>query len=51
VETEAHANFLINEGCDVLQGYLISKPLSSTDATQFLQHAYSLDHFMTTARS
>ena len=51
VETEAHASFLIHEGCDVLQGYLISKPLSSADATVFLQHSHSLDHFMTTARS
>jgi EAL domain-containing protein (putative c-di-GMP-specific phosphodiesterase class I) len=46
VETEEHANFLINEGCDVLQGYLISKPLSSADATIFLQDAHSLNHYM-----
>lgn len=51
VETEAHANFLIHEGCDILQGYLISKPLSSADATVFLQQAHSLDDFVTTVRS
>lgn len=51
VETEAHANFLIHEGCDVLQGYLISKPLSSADATVFLQDAHSLNYFMSSTPS
>jgi EAL domain-containing protein (putative c-di-GMP-specific phosphodiesterase class I) len=49
VETIAHADFLILEGCDVLQGYLISKPLSSVDATALLQNSPSLQHFLSPA--
>jgi len=36
VETMAHAEFLRDEGCDLLQGYLISKPLPVEQATAFL---------------
>ncbi|XID75555.1 EAL domain-containing protein [Alkanindiges sp. WGS2144] len=46
VETCEHAHFLTQEGCDILQGYLISKPLNSTDATAFLQDSPPLDKFM-----
>lgn len=49
VETIAHADFLILEGCDVLQGYLISKPLSSVDATALLQNSPSLQQFLSPA--
>lgn len=38
VETQAHAEFLRNEGCDLLQGYLISKPLPADQATEFLKN-------------
>ena len=38
VETPVQAQFLINEGCDVLQGYLIGKPLTAEQATHFLQN-------------
>lgn len=38
VETSQHAQFLIEEGCDVLQGYLLSKPLNSIEATEFLKN-------------
>ena len=37
VETMAHAEFLRDEGCDLLQGYLISKPLPAEQATAFLR--------------
>ena len=46
VETCEHANFLIEEGCEILQGYLISKPLCSEDATDFLKRAPQLEHFI-----
>ncbi|RYZ78080.1 MAG: EAL domain-containing protein [Moraxellaceae bacterium] len=49
VETIAHADFLILEGCDVLQGYLISKPLNSVDATALLQNSPSLQQFLSPA--
>ncbi|MEC7120998.1 MAG: EAL domain-containing protein, partial [Pseudomonadota bacterium] len=47
VETLAHAEFLRDEGCDLLQGYLISKPLPAEQATAFLaqmqrDHSYIL---------
>jgi EAL domain-containing protein (putative c-di-GMP-specific phosphodiesterase class I) len=37
VETYEQLDFLIAEGCDKIQGYLISKPLSHADATDFLK--------------
>ena len=46
VETCEHANFLIEEGCDILQGYLMSKPLCANDATDFLQREIQLEQFI-----
>lgn len=43
VETQQQADFLTREGCDTLQGFLISKPLTPEDATAFLQAHYSVD--------
>ena len=37
VETTVHAEFLRDEGCDILQGYLISKPVPADQATEFLR--------------
>lgn len=40
VETQAQLGLLRNMGCDEIQGYLFSKPLSAEKATRFLlQHA------------
>ncbi len=41
VETPAQQAFLQSHGCDEMQGYLLSRPLSSTDATLFLRARYS----------
>jgi EAL domain-containing protein (putative c-di-GMP-specific phosphodiesterase class I) len=32
VETEQENKFLIDNGCDILQGYLLSKPLPAAEA-------------------
>lgn len=40
VETQLQAEFLRKEGCNLLQGFLISKALTSEDATIFLQKHY-----------
>ncbi len=37
VETEEQLQFLTKLGCHYIQGYYFSKPLSDSDATQFLQ--------------
>ena len=37
IEEESQLEFLKAQGCDIAQGYLISKPLSSHDYTQWLQ--------------
>jgi len=37
VETEAQKEFLVNNGCKFIQGYLYSKPLSVDDMTKYLQ--------------
>ncbi len=37
VETEEQAVFLSTRGCDKLQGYLISKPLSAVDLIEFIK--------------
>lgn len=40
IEKEVHAEFLHKMGCNVFQGFWISKPLSSTDFVKFVeQHA------------
>lgn len=49
VETAQQAEFLTDEGCDMLQGYLMSKPLCVEDATKFLQRAPRLAQFITPA--
>lgn len=36
VETRAQADFLANNGCDLMQGYLISRPLPMEDMDRFL---------------
>lgn len=41
VETQQQADFLTMEGCDTLQGFLISKPLPAEEATQFLKSHYA----------
>lgn len=47
VETSQQAEFLKDEGCDMLQGYLMSKPLCLEDATAFLHRAPRLTQFTT----
>ena len=44
VEDQAQIDILTNFGCDKLQGYFFSKPLSEKEATRFLQKGqlYSL---------
>lgn len=37
VETEQQANFLRDAGCDILQGYLIGKPMPAQQFDQWLQ--------------
>ncbi len=37
VETEEQANFITQEGCDQIQGYLISKPLPTDQITAFFK--------------
>jgi diguanylate cyclase (GGDEF)-like protein/PAS domain S-box-containing protein len=38
VETETQKEVLRSIGCDVMQGYLLSKPLPADEATKFLSH-------------
>lgn len=35
-ETQAHIDFLRNEGCDEVQGYFFSRPIPAADMTAFL---------------
>jgi len=37
VETEDHYNFLKENGCDIIQGYYLSKPLSIDDFEEMIQ--------------
>lgn len=37
VETEAQRDFLASHGCDILQGYLFSKPLPADEAAAFMR--------------
>lgn len=41
VENEAQLNFLIKEGCDEIQGYYYSKPLSFSELTSFYHQHHS----------
>ncbi|PTQ91055.1 putative bifunctional diguanylate cyclase/phosphodiesterase [Agitococcus lubricus] len=43
VETQEHLDFLRNEGCDLIQGYLISRPIPADDLTQLLFKQQQLD--------
>lgn len=45
IETQSHYDFLINEECDYLQGYLIGKPMPADMATNMLKENDSL-HFV-----
>jgi EAL domain-containing protein (putative c-di-GMP-specific phosphodiesterase class I) len=36
VEEEEQLNLLVDKGCDVIQGYLISRPLPADEVTQLL---------------
>jgi diguanylate cyclase (GGDEF)-like protein len=38
VENEEQSKFLSSIGCNLMQGYLCSKPLNSTDFEEFLKH-------------
>jgi EAL domain-containing protein (putative c-di-GMP-specific phosphodiesterase class I) len=37
VETEEQLAFLKEHGCDVIQGYLVSKPVPAEEFAKFLQ--------------
>jgi len=41
VETKAQFDFLLREGCDEIQGYYFSRPLSSKQVLEFLNKFYS----------
>ncbi len=41
VETREQARYLCDEGCDVLQGYLVSKPKPASEATLLLRDGFS----------
>ncbi len=38
VELEEQLSFLVDEGCDLIQGYLISRPMPADKITEFLAH-------------
>ena len=37
VETEQQSDYLKDQDCDILQGYLFAKPLTAMHATEYLQ--------------
>ncbi len=37
VETDAHLDFLRKEGCDYIQGYLLSRPVPEQEVSQLLR--------------
>ena len=37
VETEQQRDYLKRQNCDILQGYLFAKPLTASDATDYLR--------------
>jgi diguanylate cyclase (GGDEF)-like protein len=43
VETDSQASFLRSEGCDVLQGFYLSRPLEVDAASHLLRSAFSND--------
>jgi diguanylate cyclase (GGDEF)-like protein len=44
VETEEQLLFLLEHGCDKIQGYLLGRPVSAEDATRFLKEAKEGKH-------
>ena len=38
VETQQQMNYLVNQQCDEVQGYLLSKPLSAAQIEDYLRH-------------
>lgn len=44
VETQEQLNFLMNNGCDEIQGYLYSPPVSAENITQLYQKHMSVTH-------
>ncbi|TAJ24018.1 MAG: EAL domain-containing protein, partial [Nitrospirae bacterium] len=44
VETESQMTFLREQGCDELQGYLVSTPLPAEELVQFLRVLPSCPH-------
>lgn len=44
VETEAQRAFLLEQGCDEVQGYLFSKPLATEDAENFIRQKLTAHH-------
>ena len=38
VETENQLNYLVDKGCDYIQGYLFSKPLQEKEVYEFLEN-------------
>jgi diguanylate cyclase (GGDEF)-like protein len=43
VETQAQADFLCACGCDILQGYLLCRPVSSTALVSYVQESRSVE--------
>ena len=44
IEHEGQLRFLIDAGCDIGQGYLLSPPLESGDVTHFIRHFDGQDY-------
>ena len=44
VETEQQLAFLVNNGCDQIQGFLLSRPLSPDACTEMLTEDRKLRH-------
>ncbi len=47
VETEGQLNLLVSNGCELIQGYIFSKPLPATEIEQMLREGRCLpEHFL-----
>jgi len=46
VETREQLKILSDHGCDMLQGYLFSKPLPPADFARLLRAGTSLEHVL-----
>ena len=42
IETEQQLQYLQNLNCDIAQGYLFSRPVPESEATQFLTSQFSI---------